>query len=334
MSGKTTKKGLLVIEALEKFPKASKRSIGAYLHENYPALFTSVEAARKLVVQYTTESSNIKNIVEHQAEATRENPYGIPRSKGPIRKFVHLPDGIENVLVLSDIHFPNHDEKALENALKYGMDKKIDCIVLNGDILDNSPFSSHLGPPPLLSEVREWFEMVEEFLDMLIREFKVAIYWLEGNHDAWYRRYLMKAAPLLYHDSYYTMSARLKLREKNIAWLNEDEVLMAGNLPITHGHMIVKGFFSPVNPAKGVYNKIGSAMLIGHCHTTSEYSHGIFFNHRLMTTYSTGCLCTLAPSYDPYNNKHNLGFARIVIYEDKNYRVYNETIDPVTKKVL
>jgi len=332
MSGKTSKKGLLVIEALEKFPKASKRSIGAYLHENYPTLFTSVEAARKLVVQHTTESSNIKNIVEHHAEATRENPFGIPRTRGAIRKFVHLSEDIRNVLVLSDIHFPNHDPEALEAALQYGLDNKVDCIVLNGDILDNEPFTSHLAPPPILSDVREWFEMVEEFLDMLIRVFKVPVYWLEGNHDAWYKRYLMKAAPLLYHDSYYTMSSRLKLREKHIVWLNEDEILMAGKLPISHGHMIVKGFFSPVNPAKGVYNKLKSSMMIGHCHTTSEHSESTL-DHQLVTCYSTGCLCTLAPGYDPFNCKHNLGFARVDVFENKNYRVHNKRIDYITKKI-
>jgi predicted phosphodiesterase len=333
MSGRTTKKGELVIEALAKFPKSSKRSIGAYLHENYPTLFTSVEDGRKMVVQYTSPSSNIKNKIEHNTEFANRNPFGIAASRGPIRKFVHLPDNIRNALVLSDIHFPNHDPEALEAALQYGLDNKVDCIVLNGDILDNEPFTSHLAPPPLLSEVREWFEMVEEFLNMLIRVFAVPVYWLEGNHDAWYKRYLMKAAPLLYHDSYYTMSSRLKLREKNITWLNEDEVLMAGNLPITHGHLIVKGVFSPVNPAKGVYNKIGYPMLIGHCHTTSEFSQGVYMNHELSTAYSTGCLCTLAPAYDPHNSKHNLGFARVVIKEDKSYIVHNKKIKYDTKEV-
>lgn len=332
MSSPTSKKGLLVIEALEKFPKSSKRSIASYLYENHPALFTSVEAARKMIGHYTTPSGRIKNKIEHETEFANRNPFGIPKSRGSVRKFTHLPEDIRNVLVLSDIHFPNHDPEALEAALQYGLDNKVDCIVLNGDILDNEPFTSHLAPPPILSDVREWFEMVEEFLDMLIRVFKVPVYWLEGNHDAWYKRYLMKAAPLLYHDSYYTMSSRLKLREKNIVWLNEDEILMAGKLPISHGHMIVKGFFSPVNPAKGVYNKLKSSMMIGHCHTTSEHSESTL-DHQPVICYSTGCLCTLAPGYDPFNCKHNLGFARVDIFENKNYRVHNKRIDYITKEI-
>jgi hypothetical protein len=174
--------------------------------------------------------------------------------------------------------------------------------------------------------------MTEDFLDMLIEEFKCPIYFVEGNHDAWYMRYLMKKAPVLFNDQYYTLSARLKLREKGIVWIPQTSVLMIGKLPVTHGHMIVKGFFSPVNPAKGVYNKIKGSMLIGHCHTTSEHSESNLQGD-LNTTYSIGCLCTLAPDYDPFNCKHNLGFARVIVQENGNYRVENKRIDQNTYEV-
>jgi hypothetical protein len=167
---------------------------------------------------------------------------------------------------------------------------------------------------------------------MLISEFKCPIYYIEGNHDNWYMRYLMKKAPVLFNDQYYTLSARLKLREKGIVWIPQTSVLMIGKLPVTHGHMIVKGFFSPVNPAKGVYDRIGSSMLIGHCHTTSEYSKSVLKGD-LNTTYSIGCLCTLAPDYDPFNCKHNLGFARVIVQENGNYRVENKRIDQKTYEV-
>lgn len=324
-----------VLQALAEFPKSSKKAIATYLYETYPTLFSSIDVARSSIRYYTGARGEARlhnKVVDHQSEFSRENPFGLAKSKGKKRAFVHIDKDIRNALILSDIHFPNHDVEALTSALSYGKVHKVDCIILNGDILDNEPFTNHDASPPSNTDVRSWFEMVEDFLDMLIKEFAVPIYWLEGNHDNWYMRYLMKRAPVLFHDEYYTLSSRLKLKEKKIIWLGQNEILMLGKLAITHGHMIVKGFFSPVNPAKGVYNKLKSSMLIGHCHTTSEHSESTL-SHELVTTYSTGCLCTLAPDYDPFNCKHNLGFARVEIEQNANYKVYNERIDYFTKQI-
>jgi predicted phosphodiesterase len=327
------KKQDIAIKALIEFPKLSKNAIVSYLLETYPAMFDDFENTRSIVRKVTGAQgqSRLKyKVVDHKPDI--ETQFNLAKSKGEKRKFIDLPKECHNILVISDIHFPNHDVKALGKALEYGKDNNINCIVINGDLLDNEPFTNHDAPPPNSSDVRDWFQMTEDFLDMLIEEFKCPIYFVEGNHDAWYMRYLMKKAPVLFNDQYYTLSARLKLREKGIVWIPQTSVLMIGKLPVTHGHMIVKGFFSPVNPAKGVYNKIKGSMLIGHCHTTSEHSESNLQGD-LNTTYSIGCLCTLAPDYDPFNCKHNLGFARVIVQENGNYRVENKRIDQKTYEV-
>jgi predicted phosphodiesterase len=303
------------------------------LLETYPTYFDDYENTRSIVRKVTGaqgESRLKYKVVDHKPDI--ETQFNLAKSKGEKRKFIDLPKEYHNILIISDIHFPNHDVKALGKALEYGKANNINCIVINGDLLDNEPFTNHDAPPPNTSDVRDWFQMTEDFLDMLISEFKCPIYYIEGNHDNWYMRYLMKKAPVLFNDQYYTLSARLKLREKGIVWIPQTSVLMIGKLPVTHGHMIVKGFFSPVNPAKGVYNKIKGSMLIGHCHTTSEHSESNLQGD-LNTTYSIGCLCTLAPDYDPFNCKHNLGFARVIVQENGNYRVENKRIDQKTYEV-
>jgi predicted phosphodiesterase len=326
-------KSQLALKALTEFPKLSKTTIARYLVETYPTMFDNVENARTCIRRITGSKGNRdkkEQVIEHTPDIETQSQ--LPQSIGKKRQFVELPPELNNVLVISDIHFPNHDVKALDKALKYGEDNKINCIVINGDLLDNEPFTNHDAPPPNSSDVRDWFEMTENFLDMLIKRFKCPIYFVEGNHDNWYMRYLMKKAPVLFNDQYYTLSARLKLREKNIIWIPQTSVLMLGKLPLTHGHMIVKGFFSPVNPAKGVYNKIKGSMLIGHCHTTSEHSESNL-QGELNTTYSIGCLCTLAPDYDPFNCKHNLGFARVILKDSGHYRVENKRIDSKTYEI-
>jgi predicted phosphodiesterase len=327
------KKQDIAIKALTEFPKLSKNAIVTYLLETYPTYFSDYENTRSIVRKVTGaqgESRLKYKVVDHKPDI--ETQFNLAKSKGEKRKFIDLPKECHNILIISDIHFPNHDVKALGKALEYGKANNINCIVINGDLLDNEPFTNHDAPPPNSSDVRDWFQMAEDFLDMLISEFKCPIYYVEGNHDNWYMRYLMKKAPVLFNDQYYTLSARLKLREKGIVWIPQTSVLMIGKLPVTHGHMIVKGFFSPVNPAKGVYNKIKGSMLIGHCHTTSEHSESNLQGD-LNTTYSIGCLCTLAPDYDPFNCKHNLGFARVIVQENGNYRVENKRIDQNTYEV-
>ena len=334
MAKQLSKQGRIAREFLEQYPEMSIKALAQLLIKRHPTLFKTEESCRSALRYHSgtqTANKNSANPIVRKTNFTRENPFGLPESRANIRQFVKIK-GAKRVLWLSDIHFPNQDNEALTKALQYGLDHHIDCIVLGGDILDNEPFTSHDAPPPLYSEVRQWFDMVDGFLDMLIEKFDCPIHWIEGNHDNWYKRYLMKKAPALFHDEYYTLSSRLKLREKKITWHDQNIILMAGKLPLTHGHMIVRGIFSPVNPARGVYMKIKSSMLIGHCHTTSEHSESIL-NHELITTYSTGCLCELAPNYDPFNTKHNQGFAMIEINENGNYRVHNKRIDYLTKEI-
>ena len=49
--------------------------------------------------------------------------------------FIFLKDK-NNILVLSDIHIPYQDNKALELAINYGIENKVNAIYLNGDTID------------------------------------------------------------------------------------------------------------------------------------------------------------------------------------------------------
>ena len=62
--------------------------------------------------------------------------------------------GAQRILRLSDIHFPFHDERALEAALNYGHQHDPTIILLSGDILDLPNLSTHpnLNPRDLNHE--------------------------------------------------------------------------------------------------------------------------------------------------------------------------------------
>ena len=82
---------------------------------------------------------------------------------------------------------------------------------------------------------------------------------------------------------------------------------------------------APVNAARGVFMRAKSSMLIGHVHSTSNHSE-TNIKEEPISCWSTGCLCTLAPDYDPHNTKHNVGFAQILVEKDGNFEVLNKRI--------
>jgi predicted phosphodiesterase len=333
MAGKKQDSGLLAIKAINKFPNSSKQSIAAYLYTNHPTVYNSVDHARRIIRNYTNGTSlRMKKQIVHETNFTAHNPYGLPAAKERESLLVHLPAHLNNILWISDIHFPNHNVNAINTALQYGKDNKVNCIVIGGDLLDNEPFSRHEGnPPPTSTDVRDWFDMAENFLFMLKEKFpECEIYFMEGNHDAWYKRFLISKCAVIFQDEYYTLQSRLGLRDKNIAWIPDTQILMAGILPLMHGHKVVK---ASKTPASALFNKILYPMLIGHCHQTMEVFKYNAVNGNITKCYSTGCLCTLTPAYDPLNPNHNLGFARIIVSLDGNFKVENKKIDPTTFEI-
>lgn len=321
MPPKPTTKNKLARQALLQFPNFSKRALAEYLNETYPALFTSAESARSMIKVITGSMGEVHR--KYIVNQIKREPYKLPPSKCKTREFVKLPVSSNNILWLSDIHIPNQDNKALQLAIDYGVKNKINCVVLGGDILDNTPFTSHDAPPPGLDDVRTWFEYAQQFLGYLRQVFpKAHIVWIEGNHDNWIMRYLMKKAPILFNDEYYHLPQRLNLKSFNIEFYTQEKVLLAGKLQLHHGHTLIRGVFAPVNAARGLFLRAKSHALIGHVHTTSSHAEGNL-KGEVVTTYSTGCLCTLAPDYDPHNTKHNVGFAHILTEKTGEFTVNN-----------
>ena len=316
----------LAVEYVLKFPSISKSSIAAKLYNDYPTLFKDPEDARTFIRRATGSSHSTYKGKKYNFKDKVAHTPSLPPSQNKQRVFIDLPVSSNNILWMSDIHLPNHDIEAINLATKYGKDKKINCIVLGGDILDNTPFTSHDSPPPSPDDVREWFDYADILFSHLRTLFpKAHIVWLEGNHDNWYVRYLMKKAPMLFNDEYFRLPERLNLKKYSIDFYDQNIILRAGKLHMAHGHTIVKGFMAPVNAARGVFMRAKSSMMVGHVHTTSNHSE-TNIKEEPISCWSVGCLCTLAPDYDPHNTKHNLGFAHIMVEKDGSFAVDNKRI--------
>jgi len=314
-----TNKSKVIRELIRKFPGYTKTDLARIAIEKYPLIFDDIENTRA-IVRYVTDTIGKSN----RARNKEVEQYTLPESRAKERAFYRIERN--NILWLSDIHIPNQNNEAIELAVQYGIERNVNCILLGGDIMDNTPFTAHDAPPPSPNDVRDFFEMTEQFLGWLRSKFPMAqIVWIEGNHDNWLMRWLMKKAPILFNDPYYHLPQRLNLKKYNVDFLEQHIIVQIGKLYGSHGHTIVKGVFAPVNAARGAFVKTKSNYIIGHVHSTSHHGESNI-KEDAIGCWSVGCLCELSPSYDPHNTKHNLGFARIIVEPNGDFTVENKRI--------
>lgn len=96
-------------------------------------------------------------------------------------------DGIEKVLVLSDLHIPFHRNDILDIVVKYK--DEISTIVFNGDIVDCKPISKfvELGRGSLIDEMAICHELLKEIDNLTPGIRKVMVV---GNHESRMEKYM------------------------------------------------------------------------------------------------------------------------------------------------
>lgn len=318
-----------VVRALKKYPKSPRRSIARLLHEKDPALFPSIENARRLVRVLTGSGGKESTRV---ADKSLFRPKGVsggdawedlmPESwSEPIEPFV-MPKSIRSLLVLSDIHVPFHDIEALKIAIKYGIAAKPDAVLLNGDTLDFYAISDHERDPRKIKWVGE-LEAGRQVLRMIRKAFpNVPIYFKEGNHEYRLERHLMKYAPVLIGMPEFELPTLLRFAEVGIEYIRNKRMVYAGELTIGHGDEW-KGS-GGVNPARWTSLRARESALVGHFHRASEHIERTV-RGKVRGFWSTGCLCELQPTYLAMNDWCH-GFAVVNIEVDGSFEVDNKKI--------
>lgn len=228
------------------------------------------------------------------------------------------------VAVLSDIHVPFHASEPLEAAIAYCVKRKPDILVLNGDYGDWYKISRFNKNPKRIGMVEE-LKAQREGLEYLRRRFKnTRIIFKAGNHDERWNHWLWNHAPEVCDLPELQLDQFLKMRDQEIEYVQDGRPIMAGKLPIFHGHELPSGWSAPVNIAKSVYNKTCDETLVGHNHRTSRHAE-TNWKHQEVETWSTGCLCDMSPEYARIN-KWNWGFAFVEVGEAQ-HTVTNLKID-------
>jgi len=331
----STYKKDIILSFIKKFPKATTMAISRMIYDKHKLDFNSVETIRTSVRRYRGEGGiNNSTFVQkgnrspEQKKQALSKKLDLPDSDyTKLEPFV-IPKGQNNILVLSDIHFPYQDNEALTLAIDYGIEHKVNAIYLNGDILDFYQCSRFIKDRRLRDMAGE-LEMGRTFLKTMQDIFKCPIYYKIGNHEKRYEDYLMIKAPELLGIDDFKLEQLLRFREFGVTLVKDKQIAMAGKLPLLHGHEWFGGFAPPVNPARGLFLKAKESCAVGHHHRTSEHTEKSL-SGEVTTTWSIGCLCGLEPEYAPFNN-YNHGFAHVKVdksgdYEMKNIRIINGKI--------
>ena len=310
MAKKTQINGKIVLEALTKFPKTPSLTLAKKIYNENKQSFTSLDNVRSLVRYYRGQmGDNNRSQVEvkvHFKEAGAKNPFTLPESHA--ESFEPFLISQSKVLILSDLHFPYQDNKAIDLAIKYGQKKDINCVLINGDMLDMPQHSRHERDWRNRSTKQE-FDAVRQFLNYLRQGFpKARIIFKQGNHDERWEKWLYVKAPEIFDDEYFHLEQRLGFNELRIEMVKDKLPIKIGKLTVLHGHELAGGS-GGVNPARAAFLKTLDSVLIGHFHKTSQHTEASMYGD-IYSVNSVGCLCGMNPQYMPIN-KWNLGFAYV-----------------------
>lgn len=319
----------IIFQYLQKYPDLPNTTLAKLILEENPHL-KSVENIRSNIRYYkgvsgedALKSLNDKSFVRDKSTIQEGLEKLKLYSRNKEMQNVHLAKG--RYLVLSDIHIPYQDMESLSVALEWGLNNDVDCIILNGDIMDCYPVSSFIkdvGMPSL----REEIELTQIFFEYLRDLFPIIpIYYKLGNHEERVKNYLLRNAKEFSDVDNLKFENLLTLDFFDIKLVNR-EIIKLGKLNVLHGHEMGESVFSPVNPARGMFLKAKSSTLFGHNHQVSHHSENNI-NGESTGVWSMGCLCTLSPDYRPYAyTKWSHGFACVDVNEDLTFHVNNMKI--------
>jgi predicted phosphodiesterase len=336
MRNQRTINGNVACNYLEKYRNLPTRSIARMLCKQEPVLFPDLENCRRMLRQYRGAAGDFKRGLNYAAKQFYRPPGNQNDGHIPLPEPIEqLPNWkvqllwFKRALVISDIHIPFHDKQALTVALAHGKKLGVDCIILDGDVMDFHAVS-FWDKDPRHRELENELEMGRLFLESLRDRFpKARIIYKEGNHEERLWRHAIRQSPELYNvtgpagERVLGLGNVLHLAEYDIELVDNKQPLLCGeHLYILHGHEFRAPFVNPVNPARGLFLRAKANALCGDLHQTSTHSEaGI---ERVMSCFSIGALCQLRAAYCPIN-KWNHGFG-VVHLTGKEWKVDNHKI--------
>ena len=312
----------IVKQYLREHPDTPSHTIARYLFGRYPNQWTN-EAGCLNQVRYYRGAAGNKNRKKRKGEESFS--VKIPKSAKRTYKTARLRTP-GRWLLIGDLHVPYHHEKALEAAIKHGIDNKCEHLLVNGDALDAYQQSRWVKDPNKRNTDAE-IQTLKELLAEVGRQFSGDKVYKIGNHEQRVEDYLFMNAPKMIGMSKWSLTEQLK-KELDIAdWkmIASKQLYTLGKLNGYHGHELPRGLTNPVSVGRGVWLRTKQTGFTSHWHSTSTHVESNGSKTKNWVCFSLGCLCDLHPDYAPING-WNHGFAMVDIDAAGNFSEANHRI--------
>jgi predicted phosphodiesterase len=192
-----------------------------------------------------------------------------------------MVQAIQRVLLLPDIHVPDHDERALGLVRDFAKQWKPNRVCQMGDLMNADQVSSF--PNECETDLSDEFEVAGQILDDL----KVTD-WLEGNHEERLRRVGLTKKNMR---KLLNPAKNLGMDKRRINWKpyhKTEGILRFGKLNVLHG------FYCNEYAARKHSDAYGCCVF-GHTHRIQAHQPKHAFESH--TGYNIGCLCKLDLPY-------------------------------------
>ena len=316
--------------AIKKFPDAPNRTIARYLRETHPRDFQSIDQARNAVCYHRGNRGDAhrkrlsdKSLVRPNGKAGEVR---VIKGHKPNRTPIKMTPG--KWLIISDLHCPYHDNRAIDRAINYGVQENCQHLYINGDAIDFHRISRWEQDPESRGTADEVFT-ARRLLEQIKEPFAERWYKV-GNHDERLEKYIVLGCPELMEFLNKALQQILMLEEFGYQFVPSSVRADFGKLPVYHGHEVKCN--SPVNPARGLWNKVQGTCAMGHLHRSSSHAERLPLKSRNETCWSIGCLCDMSPQFAVVN-KWNLGFAIADTQDNGDFDFQNFQISDDSKKV-
>ncbi len=317
---------------LDQFPEAPTKTLARIAYRDNKSVWKNLENCRR----YFRELRGNAGRGDGRQHVTDKRHFREPQKPGD--PFGRLPDPLSDfedwqpiefpgpldVLYLSDTQIPFYDRAATECALREGKRRHPNFVLLNGDIADHHGESDYIKDPrsrDFPAEVRA----VKDFLHVVRDLFpKAHIVYKLGNHEERHIRYMRVKAPELLGIPQFEFEEIMGLADYDIQMVSDNKPIRLGKLNVIHGHEYKFAISNPVSPARGLFLKGISNAICAHFHQSSQHSKRSL-EQKVITNWSSGCLCNLHPEWRPMNDwNHGFMFIRVDsrgAFEVENLRI-------------
>jgi predicted phosphodiesterase len=230
----------------------------------------------------------------------------------------------QEILVISDVHAPDHDPHAVDVVLQIGQSLVLDMVIINGDLFDVHALSRYT---PAADRPFRFVDERAEALPVLVNirehfpEVPFKILW--GNHDRRPDKFIASKVPQL--QGLFDLAEILGVSAMDVTVVEEGRILLANDkLLIKHGTTARQGAGYSVTAEM---KKSGLSTIIGHTHRRA-----LIDSRRIVQEISDsaplmgaelGCLSNLRPDYleaeDTADWQH--GAAVVTVYDDGEFNI-------------